>query len=92
MDKNFIKYLVDIGLLISFLGVSITGIIKFRSFLGFFGIAPDYASLNTTLLRQIHDWTGIVMVALVLVHLILNWSWIVSVTKDFFTKEEDKIS
>jgi len=32
------------------------------------------------------------MVVLVLVHLIINWSWIVSVTKDFFTKEENKIS
>lgn len=90
MNRNIIKYIVDVGLLVSFLGASFTGIVKFRSFLSMLGISLDYESMNMTLYRQIHDWSGLVMVVLVLIHLILNWSWIVSVTKGFFVKEEIK--
>jgi len=39
-------------------------------------------------LSTIHDWSGIVMVLLVLVHLILHWDWIVCETKNIFSKKE----
>lgn len=92
MNRNIVKYIVDVGLLISFLGASFTGVVKFRSFLSMLGINLDYASMNMTLYRQIHDWSGLVMVFLVLVHLVLNWSWIVSVTKGFFVRDEEKVA
>jgi hypothetical protein len=91
MGSSVVKYVVDVGLLVSFLGASITGVVKFRSFLSIIGMTPDYSSMNMNLYRQIHDWSGLVMVFLVLVHLMLNWSWIVSVTKGFFVKEESEI-
>jgi len=88
MNKNLAKYLIDLGLLISFLGVTITGIIKFKSFLLLLGIQIDYALIPMEVISQIHDWAGLAMAILVLVHLILNWDWIVAVTKDIFLKEK----
>ena len=32
----------------------------------------------------IHDWSGLIMGILVLVHIVLHWKWIVSMTKSFF--------
>jgi len=89
MNKNTAKYIVDIGLFISTLIVIITGIIKFRSFLGIFGITPDYSLMNTGLLRSFHDWSGIAMTLFVIIHLILNWDWIVSITKTIFSRKKE---
>ena len=79
MKKQVVKYLVDIGLLISFLLVTLTGIFKFP------GVREHLASLYAIIPRGpmslIHDWSGIVMAVLVLIHLILNWGWIKSMTR-----------
>lgn len=86
MNRTFVKYFVDLGLLLSFLGVTFTGIVKFRSFLSLIGINLDYDSMNMGLYRTIHDWSGLAMAVLVLFHLIVNWGWIVGVTKEIFSK------
>jgi len=86
MDRTKLDYWIDLGLLISFLGVGVTGIVKLK------WIAPllnlSWGDPKMTLLSTIHDWSGIVIVALVLVHLILHRKWIISTTKCFFVKEE----
>jgi hypothetical protein len=33
---------------------------------------------------NIHDWTAIALVVIVLVHVILHWGWIVRMTKSYF--------
>ena len=91
IEKIKVKYFVDIGLLISFLLVVITGIIKFGKLLGFFGINPDYANLPMSRISAIHDWSGIVLAVLVLIHLILNFDWIISTTKCFFEKKKCEV-
>ena len=35
---------------------------------------------------SIHDVTSVIVVVLILIHLILNWAWIKSVTKSTLTK------
>ncbi len=81
MDRLKVDYFIDLGLLISFLTVFLTGIIKFRGW----GLYDKFGFPNISL---IHDWSGIVMGVLVLVHLVLHWGWIVNTTKCFFKKEE----
>ena len=86
MNKAIIKYWVDIGLLISFLLVTLTGIFKFP------GIREHLASLYVIIPRAqmtlIHDWSGIFMALLVVVHLVLNLGWIKSMTKNIFCKKK----
>ena len=77
MNKAKLNYFVDLLLAIAFLLVSVTGILKFP---GWFG----HLHLPWRILSKIHDWSGILMALLVLIHLILHWKWIVSMTKMIF--------
>ncbi|HUU76209.1 MAG TPA: DUF4405 domain-containing protein [Methanoregulaceae archaeon] len=78
MNRVMVKYLIDIGLLITFILSFITGIIKFPGFLRFLRtsliIPMNWISL-------IHDWSGIILGVLVLAHIMLNWKWIVTMTR-----------
>ncbi len=89
MEKNTIKYILDIGLGISFLIVTLTGIFKFTGFREFLGISLSYRDLPMPLISNFHDWSGVVMAVIVLIHLTLNLDWIVSTTKSFCKKEEE---
>jgi hypothetical protein len=88
MIKNKIKYFVDVGLLISFLIMTVTGLIKFGKLLRAVGINLEYSELPMGTISTWHDWSGAVLVLLVLVHLILNFDWIIATTKSFFEKKE----
>ena len=79
-NKKTLKYFNDIGMLISFLLVFITGVIKFPALEVDRAILSNYSILFVT----IHDWAGIILVILALLHIILNWSWIVATTKKMF--------
>jgi hypothetical protein len=82
MDKIKLNYAIDLGLAISLISVALTGLIKFPGLLRFFGI--NYLQLPIGIISLIHDWSGIVLSALVLLHLILHWSQIVCFTKGLF--------
>ena len=90
MNKNTWKYIIDVGLLISGLLVIITGIIKFKSFLAIFGASIDYTTIPIRMLSKMHDWAGIAMTIFVILHLIINWDWIVATTKCYFRKHEEE--
>lgn len=75
MNKLKLNYFVDIGMAISFVIVAVTGILKLPV-LG--GKTEEYLFL--------HDWSGVVLTAFVLLHLILHWNWIVCMTKGMFKK------
>ena len=71
---------------ISFLIVTITGIFKFPA-------VTDYLSfifriIPAPLMMQLHDWSGIAMALFVLLHLVFNWNWIVSVTKTILKRQK----
>jgi cytochrome b subunit of formate dehydrogenase len=84
MNRSKLNYWVDIGLLITFLLSAITGIFKFPMWTNFFGFI--FQIIPHRLLSKIHDWSGLVMVLLVLVHLIMHWRWIVAMTKNIFKR------
>ncbi len=86
MDKPKLNYLVDIGLFISFLIVGITGLLKFPGFLHLFGLR--LRDLPVIQLSNLHDWSGLLMVALVALHLFLHRQWIVAMTFSSFKKKK----
>ena len=89
MMENKIKYFVDIGLFISFILVFVTGVIKFGKLLRAIGINLNYAELPMHEISIVHDWSGVFMGILVLIHLILNFDWIIATTKDLFKKKSE---
>ncbi len=86
MEKVKINYLIDAGLLLSGLGVMITGIIKLPLFIQL-GI---HRALGLSLITFIHDWSGVVFVILAIVHFILHLNWFICVTKTFMKKGDEK--
>ena len=88
MKKVHIKYFVDLALAISFILVFITGIIKFPRLLFKLGINSRDLPFRT--ISTIHDYSGILMGIFVLIHIILNWKWITSMTKSIIRKANPK--
>lgn len=81
MRRDLLIWLVDLGLAISFILVAITGVIKFPGLPQVIGMR--YKDLPISELSMLHDWSGIALIVLVLIHLILNWNWIVVTTKRY---------
>lgn len=85
MDKVIQKYVVDVGLAVSFLVAFVTGVIKFPGLLRAFGI--HFTQLPMREISTAHDWAGLIMAILVFVHLVQHWAWIVGMTRRIFIKK-----
>ena len=85
MNNLKLNYWVDIGLAISFFVCFITGLIKWPGIIKIIGTSA-YKILYFRNISPIHDWSGLIMGLLVLVHLALHWNWIVIVTKNIFKR------
>ncbi|MFH1587209.1 MAG: DUF4405 domain-containing protein [Candidatus Diapherotrites archaeon] len=84
MKKENLKYPVNLILGILFLSILITGIIKFlflQPWLGLTDIVLPFAQISF-----IHDWTGILLIIFIPIHLSFNWGWIASAIKKFLGK------
>jgi len=81
MKRVIFLYINNLILLISFILVAITGILKFPLWHNFFGF-------GVRSFVKLHDWSGIIMVIAVLFHLILNFHWMINITKALFKKDE----
>jgi hypothetical protein len=84
-SKARINYWVDVGLVASFILSMITGLIKWPGFSRITGIS--YTFLPMLEISIIHDWSGLIMVALVLLHIILHFNWMIAMTKGLFKKK-----
>jgi hypothetical protein len=79
------KYIVDVGLGISFLACFVTGIVKLPGFARFFHTASIALPMNQITL--LHDRSGMLLGLFALLHLFLNRRWIVSVTRKLLGRE-----
>jgi len=86
MNRNKIKFIVDVLMFVDFLIVALSGFVLWR-------ILPrgsGKAGNSFWFLREdwlaMHDWGAVLLVFFILVHLILNWVWIRSMFKFVFKK------
>ncbi len=89
MNRAKLNYWIDVGLAISFLISLTTGLIKWPGLIYTIGV-PAYKVLHVRNISTIHDWSGLVMGLLVIIHLILHWNWIVSMTKNMIFQTIDR--
>ena len=89
MNKAKLNYLIDASIAILLTITSVTGLILF-----FFlpsglkqGGFREVLGITKQSWIHIHNWSGIVLVILILLHLILHWKWIVYMTKNVFKKK-----
>jgi hypothetical protein len=81
MRRAYQKYVIDISLLITFILCFVTGIVKLPALLEITGLTRHVIRFKYVTL--VHDASGVALGLLVLVHLVLNWGWIVAMTKQF---------
>ena len=86
MNKTILNYWIDVGLAISFFICFITGLIKWPGLIKLIGVST-YRTLSFSNISMLHDWSGLIMGLLVLVHLVLHWGWIVAISKSIFIKK-----
>ena len=87
MDKVKRNYWIDILMFISIAITAVTGIVLFI-------ILPSgkrsgwetFLGITKAIWVDVHTWAGLIFIALVLIHLILHWKWILAMTKNFFRK------
>jgi hypothetical protein len=83
MNMQVVKWCVDLAMGIAFLFCAVTGIIKFMVLARLAGFSEII--LPVALISEVHDRAGIALSILVLVHLILNRAWILSMTRKIFS-------
>lgn len=86
VNKAKLNYWIDFLLAISFFVVSITGIFKWPGLISTFSAV--YEVIPRLIMARIHDLSGAIMAVLVLVHLVLHWTWIKAMTKQIFGRKE----
>ncbi|HXX55038.1 MAG TPA: DUF4405 domain-containing protein [Methanoregula sp.] len=79
MQRNVLKWSVDILMLVFFLISAITGLFKFTLLMRVFGLTT--VVLPLAWMSDLHDWSGLALVILVLAHLLLNRRWLAAMTK-----------
>jgi hypothetical protein len=87
VNMQVVKWFVNLMLGIVFLCSMVTGMVKFTLFIRTFGLTD--LVLPSAFLSDIHDWSGITLCLLVAVHLFLNRTWILSMTKKVVTGTTD---
>jgi len=83
MQRNVLKWSIDILMLVFFLISAITGLFKFTLLMRVFGLTT--VVLPLAWMSDLHDWSGLALVILVLAHLFLNRHWLAAVTKKILT-------
>ena len=88
MSSAKVNFWVDFFIFLSFLATAFTGIILFFFLPG--GIRQGGYQVFLGMVKRtwtvIHNWAGLIMIVLVIVHVILHWNWIVCMTKGIFCK------
>lgn len=91
MNRNKLNLIIDLFAFIAFLVVAKTGLIIF-----FFlpsgvrqGRYQEFFGITKATYSNIHDWAGIIMIVLVIIHVVLHWRWIVCNFLNIFKKQNN---
>ena len=79
MDRSRLNYVIDFILLILFLIVFITGLIKLP-------ILKLHLVVPMQQMTMLHDVSVVLFGVFIIVHLILHWNWIKCMTKNIFKR------
>ena len=86
MNRLKLNYWIDVALAISLFISFSTGLAKWPGIIKIIGVSA-YRFLHVPSISVWHDWSGLVLGLLVLIHLVLHWNWIVAATKSIFKKK-----
>ena len=77
--RTCIRYCIDIGLVVSAVLCIATGIIKFPELTS--TINRTGLVLPFNLITYVHDWSGVVLAVLIVIHLVFGWPWLAGISR-----------
>lgn len=81
MNKNNVKFIVDILMFIDFLIIAVSGFILWLVLpRGSGRLENSFIFLREDWLFM-HNWGSVLLIILIIIHLVLNWNWIKSMFK-----------
>ena len=88
MNKAELNYIIDISMAVLFTITAIAGLILFFFLRGIRqGGYHEFLGVARQVWINVHDFFGIILLILVLMHLALHWNWIICITKRIFKKK-----
>jgi len=91
MVKERLNYWVDVLLVLCLIVVSVTGLVLYFGFVSAEpGVGRSTLFLGTSKAVWIpwHNYFGLAMIVLMLLHLVLHFGWLTAMTKSLFRKDE----
>jgi cytochrome b subunit of formate dehydrogenase len=85
MNKNNVKFLVDFLMFIDFLILAVSGFVLWFFLPSGSGKSSIFLLFRNQWLKM-HDLTSVILIVLLLIHLILNWTWIKCMFRNIFKK------
>jgi len=79
MNRNVLKWAVDLAMGIMFVISFVTGLLKFTLLLRLTGL--NGLILPSAFISDLHDRSGILLGLFVFIHLFMNRNWIISMTR-----------
>jgi hypothetical protein len=86
MNIQVVRWGNDVAMGVSFLVCFITGMFKFTFFMRLFDLTS--LVLPIALMSKIHDWSGLALGLFIAVHLVLNRTWIITMTRKILAGEK----
>ena len=92
MDKNKVKFWIDLSMFASFVIAAISGFVLW--FIYPAGEQSGRADIRFLFNRfgwlKIHNFFSVLLIILLVIHLVLNWQWIKAMFKRSFRRENRK--
>ena len=89
MVRTEIRYVVDMTMLIVFIISAITGFVLWYEFPSGSGRGQSmFLSLSKHDWIRIHDYSNVILTAMIIIHFVINVNWIIKTTKNLFGKDD----
>ena len=91
MNKTKVKFIIDLAMFLDFLIIAISG------FVLWFVLPRGSGKIGNSFifLREewifVHDWSSVLLIALLFIHLFLNWGWIKNLFRLVFRQKNKKV-
>jgi quinol-cytochrome oxidoreductase complex cytochrome b subunit len=87
--KPKINYVVDVIMAVFFVITAVSGLALFYYYKADVS-GPTVLAVSRGTWSFMHNWGGIILIALILLHFIFHWKWLSSMTGSMFGKKEEK--
>ncbi len=82
MMRNFRNYFIDMTLLAMGFLCILTGFVKWPGLIVALGLTSQAFLID--MITQVHDWTGLVLGIMVVLHVVMHLKWFIEMTKKVF--------